>query len=117
MSSLKRTANQCARDNAPMRRYALVPNPNAKSVKSLPYGNSVSLGSPLRLRSKGELRSISFEGSNRVLPWTIRLVFTFLIELNIYFFFFFYIKIRVPEDRNVFDAIKVKIIYVILGQK
>ncbi|KAK0180089.1 hypothetical protein PV327_005767 [Microctonus hyperodae] len=69
MSSLRRTANQCARENAPTRRYALVPSPNAKSVKSFLYGNNATPGSPLRLRSKYELRSISFEGS-KVLPWT-----------------------------------------------
>lgn len=69
---MRRTANQSFKDNqAAARRYALVPSTNVRTVKSFYYPNIAPPGSPLRLRSKYELRSISFEGS-KVLPWTSR---------------------------------------------
>ncbi|KAJ8672828.1 hypothetical protein QAD02_004088 [Eretmocerus hayati] len=48
----------------------------SRSFRSLIHGSAPGPGSPvspLRSRSKYELRSISFEGS-KVLPWTSRLV-------------------------------------------
>ncbi|XP_012283954.1 GTPase-activating Rap/Ran-GAP domain-like protein 3 isoform X2 [Orussus abietinus] len=53
-----------------VRRSTTGQSSGAKSVKGLLFGNAAP-GSPLRHRSKYELRSISFEG-NKVLPWTAR---------------------------------------------
>ncbi|XP_015181424.1 PREDICTED: GTPase-activating Rap/Ran-GAP domain-like protein 3 isoform X2 [Polistes dominula] len=69
MSSLRRTTNQSTREGATSRRHALS-GVSTKSVRNLLHGGTAP-GSPLRLRSKYELRSISFEGS-KVLPWTTR---------------------------------------------
>lgn len=69
MSSLRRTVNQSTREGMSMRRHA-VSGPATKSVKSVIHANAPPV-SPLRLRSKYELRSISLEG-NKVLPWTTR---------------------------------------------
>ncbi|XP_043274870.1 GTPase-activating Rap/Ran-GAP domain-like protein 3 [Venturia canescens] len=62
--------SQCTRDNMTTRRCALVPGPTSKSAKNLLY-SSAGPSSPIRPRSKYELRSISFEGG-KVLPWTTR---------------------------------------------
>ncbi|EZA59863.1 hypothetical protein X777_16065 [Ooceraea biroi] len=67
MSSLRRTINQSTRENTSMRRHALS-GPTTKSLKNVAHANAVP-ASPLRHRSKYELRSISLEG-NKVLPWT-----------------------------------------------
>ncbi|XP_014601552.1 PREDICTED: GTPase-activating Rap/Ran-GAP domain-like protein 3 isoform X2 [Polistes canadensis] len=69
MSSLRRTTNQSTREGATTRRHALS-GVSTKSVRNLLHSGTAP-GSPLRLRSKYELRSISFEGS-KVLPWTTR---------------------------------------------
>ncbi|XP_066594271.1 GTPase-activating Rap/Ran-GAP domain-like protein 3 isoform X2 [Prorops nasuta] len=69
MSSLKRTNNQSARESSSARRHALS-GPTTKSVRNLVYTGNTP-GSPLRHRSKYELRSVSCEGS-KVLPWTLR---------------------------------------------
>ncbi|XP_047352106.1 GTPase-activating Rap/Ran-GAP domain-like protein 3 isoform X3 [Vespa velutina] len=69
MSSLRRTTNQSTREGATSRRHALS-GVSTKSVRNLLHSGTAP-GSPLRLRSKYELRSISFEGS-KVLPWTTR---------------------------------------------
>jgi len=69
MSSLRRTINQPARESTAMRRHALS-GPTTKSMKNVAHANAVPV-SPLRHRSKYELRSISLEG-NKVLPWTTR---------------------------------------------
>ncbi|XP_020284932.1 GTPase-activating Rap/Ran-GAP domain-like protein 3 isoform X2 [Pseudomyrmex gracilis] len=69
MSSLRRTLNQSAREGTSMRRHALS-GPTTKSMKTVVHANAVPV-SPLRHRSKYELRSISLEG-NKVLPWTTR---------------------------------------------
>ncbi|XP_043668932.1 GTPase-activating Rap/Ran-GAP domain-like protein 3 isoform X1 [Vespula pensylvanica] len=69
MSSLRRTTNQSTREGATSRRYA-ISGVSTKSVRNLLHSGTAP-GSPLRLRSKYELRSISFEGS-KVLPWTTR---------------------------------------------
>ncbi|XP_011329684.1 GTPase-activating Rap/Ran-GAP domain-like protein 3 isoform X2 [Ooceraea biroi] len=69
MSSLRRTINQSTRENTSMRRHALS-GPTTKSLKNVAHANAVP-ASPLRHRSKYELRSISLEG-NKVLPWTTR---------------------------------------------
>lgn len=68
MSSLRRTINQSAREGTSVRRHALS-GPTTKSVKNV-HANAAP-ASPLRYRSKYELRSISLEG-NKVLPWTTR---------------------------------------------
>ncbi|EFN74133.1 hypothetical protein EAG_07941 [Camponotus floridanus] len=67
MSSLRRTINQSAREGTSMRRHALS-GPTTKSMKNVTHANAVP-ASPLRYRTKYELRSISLEG-NKVLPWT-----------------------------------------------
>ncbi|KMQ89899.1 gtpase-activating rap ran-gap domain-like protein 3-like protein [Lasius niger] len=69
MSSLRRTGNQSAREGTSMRRHALS-GPTTKSMKNVTHTNAVP-SSPLRYRTKYELRSISLEG-NKVLPWTSR---------------------------------------------
>ncbi|KAL2727420.1 GTPase-activating Rap/Ran-GAP domain-like protein 3 isoform X5 [Vespula maculifrons] len=69
MSSLRRTTNQSTREGATSRRHA-ISGVSTKSVRNLLHSGTAP-GSPLRLRSKYELRSISFEGS-KVLPWTTR---------------------------------------------
>ncbi|XP_070155831.1 GTPase-activating Rap/Ran-GAP domain-like protein 3 isoform X2 [Polyergus mexicanus] len=69
MSSLRRTINQSAREGTSMRRHALS-GPTTKSMKNVTHTNAVP-ASPLRYRTKYELRSISLEG-NKVLPWTAR---------------------------------------------
>lgn len=69
MSSFKRNSNQCPKEGVGARRHALPGGPTSKSVRNI-YG-STGPGSPLRHRTKYELRSISFEGT-KVLPWTIR---------------------------------------------
>lgn len=74
MSSMKRQSYKegisTAGSTAAARRYAIPSGgPTSKSLRSLIHGGSPV--SPLRLRSKYELRSISFEGS-KVLPWTLR---------------------------------------------
>lgn len=76
MSSLKRTSYKegisTAANPAVARRYAIPGGPTSKSLRNLMHGNSTGQPiSPLRSRSKYELRSISFEGS-KVLPWTLR---------------------------------------------
>ena len=76
MSSMKRSSHKegiaTAGNTAAARRYAIAGGQTSKSVRSLIHrstpGEPVS---PLRLRSRYELRSISFEGS-KVLPWTLR---------------------------------------------
>ncbi|KAL2727331.1 GTPase-activating Rap/Ran-GAP domain-like protein 3 isoform X1 [Vespula squamosa] len=67
MSSLRRTTNQSTKEGATSRRHA-ISGVSTKSVRNLLHSGTAP-GSPLRLRSKYELRSISFEGS-KVLPWT-----------------------------------------------
>ncbi|KAL7301677.1 hypothetical protein TKK_0005679 [Trichogramma kaykai] len=75
MSSLKRQSYReggisTPSSQAAARRYASPGGgPSTKSLRSFMHGNQ---SSPIRLRSKYELRSISFEGS-KVLPWTLRL--------------------------------------------
>lgn len=70
MSSLRRTINQSAREGTSVRRHALS-GPTTKSVKNVHANANAAPASPLRYRSKYELRSISLEG-NKVLPWTTR---------------------------------------------
>ncbi|XP_012236079.1 GTPase-activating Rap/Ran-GAP domain-like protein 3 isoform X2 [Linepithema humile] len=69
MSSLRRTLNQSTREGTSTRRHALS-GPTTKSMKNVAHANAVP-ASPLRHRTKYELRSISLEG-NKVLPWTAR---------------------------------------------
>lgn len=71
-----------------MRRHALS-GPTTKSMKNVAHANAVP-ASPMRHRSKYELRSISLEG-NKVLPWTTRYVYEkFLLLLNSETFFLAY---------------------------
>lgn len=79
MSSLKRSTNQSTREGATGRRHALTGS-SAKSIRNVLHATTAAPGSPLRHRSKYELRSISLEGT-KVLPWTARWV-----EI-LYFFF------------------------------
>ncbi|KYN30552.1 hypothetical protein ALC56_15248 [Trachymyrmex septentrionalis] len=67
MSSLRRTINQSMREGTSTRRHALS-GPTTKSMKNVAHTNAVP-ASPMRYRTKYELRSISLEG-NKVLPWT-----------------------------------------------
>ncbi|KYN12486.1 hypothetical protein ALC57_15213 [Trachymyrmex cornetzi] len=69
MSSLRRTINQSMREGTSTRRHALS-GPTTKSMKNVAHTNAVP-ASPMRYRTKYELRSISLEG-NKVLPWTTR---------------------------------------------
>ncbi|KAG7209558.1 hypothetical protein KM043_015636 [Ampulex compressa] len=69
MSSLRRSANQSTREGTSGRRHALTGN-SSKSVRNILH-TTTAPGSPLRHRSKYELRSISLEGT-KVLPWTTR---------------------------------------------
>lgn len=80
MSSLKRSTNQSTREGAGGRRHALTGS-SSKSLRNVVH-TTTAPGSPLRHRSKYELRSISLEGT-KVLPWTARWV---IYTLNIYFF-------------------------------
>lgn len=72
MSSLKRSTNQSTREGATGRRHALTGS-SAKSMRNVLHATTAAPGSPLRHRSKYELRSISLEGT-KVLPWTARWV-------------------------------------------
>ncbi|EFN83088.1 hypothetical protein EAI_00608 [Harpegnathos saltator] len=69
-SRILAAGNWSAREGTSMRRHA-VSGPTTKSVKNVMHANTASPASPLRHRSKYELRSISLEG-NKVLPWTTR---------------------------------------------
>ncbi|EGI65328.1 hypothetical protein G5I_06188 [Acromyrmex echinatior] len=69
MSSLRRTINQSMREGTSTRRHALS-GPTTKSMKNVAHTNAMP-ASPMRYRTKYELRSISLEG-NKVLPWTTR---------------------------------------------
>ncbi|KOC65369.1 GTPase-activating Rap/Ran-GAP domain-like protein 3 [Habropoda laboriosa] len=69
MSSLKRSTNQSTREGTSGRRHALT-GTNSKSMRNVLH-TTTAPGSPLRHRSKYELRSISLEGT-KVLPWTAR---------------------------------------------
>ncbi|OAD56430.1 GTPase-activating Rap/Ran-GAP domain-like protein 3 [Eufriesea mexicana] len=69
MSSLKRVTNQSTREGAAGRRHALT-GTSSKSMRNVLH-TTTAPGSPLRHRSKYELRSISLEGT-KVLPWTAR---------------------------------------------
>ncbi|XP_003394808.2 GTPase-activating Rap/Ran-GAP domain-like protein 3 isoform X4 [Bombus terrestris] len=70
MSSLKRSTNQSTREGATGRRHALTGG-SSKSMRNVLHATTAAPGSPLRHRSKYELRSISLEGT-KVLPWTAR---------------------------------------------
>ncbi|XP_046415511.1 GTPase-activating Rap/Ran-GAP domain-like protein 3 isoform X5 [Neodiprion fabricii] len=72
MSSVRRTATA---KGGTARRMGHVLIGSSPSVRNLSPGNierDSNTGSPLHSRSKYELRSVSFEGSSRVLPWTTR---------------------------------------------
>ncbi|KYN07545.1 hypothetical protein ALC62_01747 [Cyphomyrmex costatus] len=73
MSSLRRTINQSMKEGTSTRRHALS-GPTTKSMKNVAHTNAVP-ASPMRYRTKYELRSISLEG-NKVLPWTARTTYS-----------------------------------------
>lgn len=81
MSSLKRSTNQSTREGAGGRRHALTGS-SSKSLRNVVH-TTTAPGSPLRHRSKYELRSISLEGT-KVLPWTARWVEYTLYILSCY---------------------------------
>lgn len=99
MSSLRRTLNQSAREGTSMRRHALS-GPTTKSMKTVVHANAVPV-SPLRHRSKYELRSISLEG-NKVLPWTTRSV-DFSVS------FFFSLLLSATKERSPATALPIKL--------
>ncbi|KZC09628.1 GTPase-activating Rap/Ran-GAP domain-like protein 3 [Dufourea novaeangliae] len=69
MTSLRRSTNQSTREGTSGRRHALT-GVSSKSMRNVLHAPTAP-GSPLRHRSKYELRSISLEGT-KVLPWTAR---------------------------------------------
>lgn len=82
MSSLKRVTNQSTREGAAGRRHALT-GTSSKSMRNVLH-TTTAPGSPLRHRSKYELRSISLEGT-KVLPWTARWVETMYFYCSLTF--------------------------------
>ncbi|XP_046609430.1 GTPase-activating Rap/Ran-GAP domain-like protein 3 isoform X4 [Neodiprion virginianus] len=72
MSSVRRTATAKGGTARRMGHVLIGSSPSVRNLSPGNIGRDSNTGSPLHSRSKYELRSVSFEGSSRVLPWTTR---------------------------------------------